>query len=151
MTGLAKALDVGRLNGLVRWLSVPEVRPDQQAQTEQNDGQTEQGADQLARDGRRPGDGTCVFRHRAVCVLFPLRKAARCAIELVLRSRARGLSISSGAARYGDVYSREIREFDRFPDIYQIACRLIISRSRISVLICSDSSSICAWCAQKSA
>jgi len=52
-------LDVGRLDGLVRKLGISEVRSDQQAQTEQHDRKTEQGADQLARHSRRPRDGTC--------------------------------------------------------------------------------------------
>lgn len=38
-------LDVGRLNGLVRQLSVPEVRSNEQSQTKQHNGKTEQGAD----------------------------------------------------------------------------------------------------------
>lgn len=52
-------LDVGWLDGLVRKLGVPEVRPDEQAETQQDDWKTEQSADQLARHRRRPRDGTC--------------------------------------------------------------------------------------------
>lgn len=51
-------LNIGRLNGLVRELSVSEVRSDEQTETQQHNGKTEQGADQLARHSWRPGDGT---------------------------------------------------------------------------------------------
>lgn len=51
-------LNIGRLNCLVRKLSVSEVRPDEQTETQQHNGKTEQGADQLARHSWRPGDGT---------------------------------------------------------------------------------------------
>lgn len=58
VTGLVR-MHVGRLDGLIGNLGVSEVRSDEQTQTEQHDRKTEQGADQLARHTRRPGDGTC--------------------------------------------------------------------------------------------
>lgn len=52
-------LNIGRLNRLIGKLGVPEVRSNEQTQTDQYHGKTEQGADQLARYSRRPGNGTC--------------------------------------------------------------------------------------------